>query len=64
MHLPKQSMRPAILIAITTLATACTVQLVAPYNSELQQKAAAMQAKVVAWVKARLAQDLAGAILR
>ena len=37
MHLPKQSMRPAILIAITTLATACTVQLVAPYNSELQQ---------------------------
>jgi hypothetical protein len=51
MHLPKQSMRPAILIAITTLATACTVQLVAPYNSE--------------WVvKASLAQDLAGAILR
>lgn len=30
-------------------ATACTVKLVAPYNSNLQQKASSMQAEVAAW---------------
>jgi hypothetical protein len=48
MHLLKQSMRLAILVTAMA-ATACTVQLVAPYNSELQQKASSMQAEVVAW---------------
>lgn len=40
--------RLAAVFLAGTLA-ACTVQLVAPYNSELQQKASAMQAEVGAW---------------
>src|SRR5262249_9558839 len=32
-----------------TLLLGCTVQLVAPYNPDLQQKASAMQAEVAAW---------------
>jgi hypothetical protein len=34
---------------LAILATACTVQLVAPYNSDLQQKASSMQAEVAAF---------------
>jgi hypothetical protein len=34
---------------VAVLAAACTVQLVAPYNAELQQKASSMQAEVAAW---------------
>jgi len=43
-----QSLRAA-LIAVFTAATACTVQLVAPYNSELEQKASSMEAEVSSW---------------
>jgi hypothetical protein len=39
----------AALIAVFTAATACTVQLVAPYNSELEQKASSMEAEVSSW---------------
>jgi hypothetical protein len=35
--------------AVILLGTACTVQLVAPYDSDLQQKASSMQAEVAAW---------------
>jgi hypothetical protein len=34
---------------VAVLTAACTVQLVAPYNAELQQKASSMQAAVAAW---------------
>jgi hypothetical protein len=50
MHLPRQSVRLAMLLIVTVLAVAaCTVQLVAPSNSELLQKATSMQEEVVAW---------------
>jgi hypothetical protein len=39
----------AVLIAVSVTATACTPHLVAPYNSELEQKATAMEAEVSAW---------------
>jgi hypothetical protein len=41
--------RLLILAVATALAAACTVQFVAPYNSDLQQKASSMQAEVAAW---------------
>ena len=34
---------------IVPLATACTAQLVAPYNADLQQRASSMQAEVASW---------------
>jgi hypothetical protein len=40
---------PTILILATLAATACTPQLVAPYNSDLMQKASSMQAEVATW---------------
>jgi hypothetical protein len=50
MHLLRQSVRLAMLLIVTALAVAaCTVQLVAPYNTELLQKATSMQEEVVAW---------------
>jgi len=36
-------------LALGCALSACTVQLVAPYNSELAQRASSMQAEVVAW---------------
>lgn len=40
----------AVFTVVTMMATACTtVKLVAPYNSDLQQKASSMQAEVAAW---------------
>jgi len=36
-------------IAVFATTTACTIQLVAPYNSELEQKASAMEAEVSSW---------------
>jgi hypothetical protein len=45
----RQSGRLVALSVVTAVATACTVQLVAPYNSDLQQKASSMQAEVAAW---------------
>ena len=36
-------------VAAVTLASACTVQLVAPFNPDLLRKASAMQAEVVTW---------------
>ena len=36
-------------VIIVPLATACTAQLVAPYNADLQQKASSMQAEVASW---------------
>jgi len=41
--------RRAVICAGVLLAAACTVQLVAPYNSELQQQASALQAQVGTW---------------
>jgi hypothetical protein len=41
--------RLAAIAATAAVMAACTVQLVAPYNSELEQKASAMQAEVSAW---------------
>jgi hypothetical protein len=37
------------LIAVFATMTACTIQLVSPYNSELEQKASAMEAEVSSW---------------
>ena len=43
MHLPRQSVPLAVFLIVTVLAVAaCTVQLVAPSNSELLQKATSM----------------------
>jgi hypothetical protein len=39
----------AAFTAVLAAATACTVQLVAPYNSELEQKASSMEAEVSSW---------------
>jgi hypothetical protein len=47
--LHRQSGRLTAIAATAAVAVACTVQLVAPYNSELEQKASAMQAEVSAW---------------
>ena len=41
--------RLAAIVLVTFLPSACTVQLVAPYDSDLQQKASSMQAEVAAW---------------
>jgi hypothetical protein len=41
--------RLAILGIATGLITTCTVQLLAPYNAELAQKASSMQSEVAAW---------------
>ena len=46
----RQSCFPPIAVFLFWSSLAgCTVQLVAPYNSDLQQKASAMQAEVIAW---------------
>jgi hypothetical protein len=49
MGLPKRSGQIAGIAVAMMLIAACTVQLVAPYNSDLQQKASAMQAEVGTW---------------
>ena len=50
MLLPRQSVHLAMFWIVAAMAAAaCTVQLVAPYNSELLQKATSMQEEVVAW---------------
>lgn len=49
MSLPRLSGRVVAVAVATALSAACTVQLVAPYNSDLQQKASAMQAEVGTW---------------
>jgi hypothetical protein len=38
-----------LILLLGGVLSACTVQLVAPYNSELAQTASAMQAEVIAW---------------
>lgn len=49
MLLARRSGHVATVILATGSAIACSVQLVAPYNSDLQQKASYMQAEVAAW---------------
>jgi hypothetical protein len=49
MHVLNPSGRLAGFVVVAVLTAACTVQLVAPYNAELQQKASSMQAEVAAW---------------
>jgi hypothetical protein len=49
MNCSKLFCRLAAIVLVTFLPSACTVQLVAPYNSDLQQKASSMQAEVAAW---------------
>jgi hypothetical protein len=49
MSLPRLSGCIAAVGAAAALVAACTVQLVAPYNSDLQQKASAMQAEAATW---------------
>jgi hypothetical protein len=49
MRLPKFSAQVAGIIVAMAVIAACTVQLVSPYNSDLQQKASAMQAEVGTW---------------
>jgi hypothetical protein len=49
MFLPRGIGRLTILVVATGFAVGCTVQLVAPYNSDLEQKASSMQAEVAAW---------------
>lgn len=39
----------AVVAAVTSLVMACTAQFVAPYSSDLQQKASSMQAEVSSW---------------
>jgi len=41
--------RLAVVVVACAAAAACAVQLVAPYNSELAQRASSMQAEVAAW---------------
>src|SRR5271166_5791981 len=41
--------RLAVAVGACAGAAACAVQLVAPYNSELAQRASSMQAEVAAW---------------
>src|SRR5258707_14567309 len=38
-----------LILVLGGVLSACTVQLVAPYNSELAQTASGMQAEVIAW---------------
>ena len=41
-------------LIIVPLVAACTTELVAPYNADLQQKASSMQAEVASWDLAML----------
>jgi hypothetical protein len=49
MSLPKPYGQGTAMVIALLLVTGCAVQLVAPYSSDLQQKASAMQAEVGTW---------------